>query len=57
MSARDKARNSAGKAKGKAKEIAGRAVGDEELEVEGQAEQARGDLKQAAEHVKDALKR
>jgi uncharacterized protein YjbJ (UPF0337 family) len=56
MSAANKADNTADKVKGKAKETAGRAVGNERLEAEGRADQAKGDLKQAGEHVKDALK-
>jgi uncharacterized protein YjbJ (UPF0337 family) len=48
--------NAAEKAKGKVKEATGRAVGNERLEAEGRAEQAKGDIKQAGEHVKDAFK-
>lgn len=32
-------------------------TGDESLEAEGKGDQAKGDLKQAGEHVKDALKK
>ncbi|MFC5998614.1 CsbD family protein [Quadrisphaera sp. GCM10027208] len=42
---------------GKAKEAAGRATGDEEMETEGRVDQAKADLKQAGEKVKDAFKR
>jgi uncharacterized protein YjbJ (UPF0337 family) len=42
--------------KGKAKEAAGRAGDDPELEAEGRGEQVKGNLKQAAEKVKDAFK-
>ncbi|RAJ38378.1 CsbD-like protein [Kitasatospora sp. SolWspMP-SS2h] len=56
MSAGDKIGNMADKAKGKAKEAAGKVTGNERLESEGKVDQARGDLKQAGEHVKDAFK-
>jgi uncharacterized protein YjbJ (UPF0337 family) len=52
----DKLRNQGQDLKGKAKESIGRATDDEELEAEGQADQAKGDLKQAGEKVKDAFK-
>ncbi len=42
--------------KGKVKESAGRATDDPELEAEGRGERIKGDLKQAAEKVKDAFK-
>ncbi|GAA4986504.1 CsbD family protein [Kitasatospora paranensis] len=57
MSKGNKIDNAAEKAKGKVKEATGRAVGNERLEAEGRADQAKGDLKQAGEHVKDAFKR
>ena len=41
---------------GKAKEGVGRATGDEELEAQGQGDQAKSDLKQAGEKIKDAFK-
>jgi uncharacterized protein YjbJ (UPF0337 family) len=43
----DKIENAAEKAGGKGKEAAGAATGDESLRTEGQADQAKGDLKQA----------
>jgi uncharacterized protein YjbJ (UPF0337 family) len=52
----DKIENAAEKAGGKGKEAAGSATGDESLKAEGQADQAKGDLKQAGEKVKDAFK-
>ncbi|WP_349307925.1 MULTISPECIES: CsbD family protein [unclassified Streptomyces] len=55
MSTRDKAENTADKAKGKIKEAADKTVGNERLEPEGRAEQAKGDVKQAGEHVEDAF--
>ena len=42
--------------KGKTKEAAGRATDDPDLEAEGRGEQVKGNLKQAAEKVKDAFK-
>jgi uncharacterized protein YjbJ (UPF0337 family) len=52
----DKISNAAEKAGGKGKEAAGDATGDENLKAEGQTDQAKGDLKQAGEKVKDAFK-
>ncbi|MFF1905918.1 CsbD family protein [Kitasatospora sp. NPDC058218] len=56
MSAEDKAKNIAEKAKGKAKEAAGKAVGNERLTAEGKADQVSGDAKQAGEKIKDVFK-
>ncbi|WP_329560430.1 CsbD family protein [Kitasatospora sp. NBC_01266] len=56
MSGEDKIKNAAEKAKGKAKEATGQAVGNERLTAEGKADQAKGDLKQAGEKLKDVLK-
>ncbi|MCX4751498.1 CsbD family protein [Kitasatospora sp. NBC_01287] len=56
MSGEDKARNLAEKGKGKAKEAVGKAVGNERLTAEGKADQAKGDVKQAGEKIKDAFK-
>jgi uncharacterized protein YjbJ (UPF0337 family) len=55
MSKKDKAKNRAEIAKGKVKEVAGEALGDDDLKSEGQLDQSKGNLKQAGEHVKDAL--
>jgi uncharacterized protein YjbJ (UPF0337 family) len=52
----DKIENAAEKAGGKGKEAAGNATGGENLKAEGQADQAKGDVKQAGEKVKDAFK-
>ena len=41
---------------GKAKEAAGKATDDESLEAEGKGDQAKANLKQAGEKVKDAFK-
>jgi uncharacterized protein YjbJ (UPF0337 family) len=57
MSAEDKIKNTAEKAKGKVKEGAGKATGNESLEAEGHADQAKGSLKNAGENVKDAFKK
>ena len=56
MSATDKAKNKAQDVVGKVKEKAGQASGDEDLEARGKADQAKGNLKQAGEKVKDAFK-
>ena len=53
----DKIENTAEKLGGKGKEAAGDATGDENLRAEGQGDQAKGDLKQAGEKVKDAFKK
>jgi uncharacterized protein YjbJ (UPF0337 family) len=42
--------------RGKAKEGAGKLTGDEDLERQGKTDQAKSDLKQAGEKVKDAFK-
>jgi uncharacterized protein YjbJ (UPF0337 family) len=57
MSADDKVKNTAETAKGKVKEGVGRATGNESLEAEGHGDQAKGDLEQAGEKVKDAFKK
>jgi uncharacterized protein YjbJ (UPF0337 family) len=53
----DKIGNAAEKLGGKGKEAAGEATGDESLRAEGQGDQAKGDLKQAGEKIKDAFKK
>jgi uncharacterized protein YjbJ (UPF0337 family) len=57
MGTDDKIDNKAEQLKGKAKEKVGHATGDEELEAEGHTDQAKGNLKQAGEKIKDAFKR
>lgn len=52
----DKISNAAEGAGGKAKEAAGKATGDDQLEAEGQGDQAKSSVKQAGEEVKDAIK-
>lgn len=56
MSADDKAANKVDELAGKAKEAIGRATDNPDLVAEGKGEQARSNLKQAAEKVKDAFK-
>ena len=52
----DKIDNKSEELAGKVKEGAGRATDDPELEAEGRADQVSGNLKQAGEKVKDAVK-
>jgi uncharacterized protein YjbJ (UPF0337 family) len=52
----DKIENKVDEARGKAKEGIGKATDDEALEAQGRQEQAKADLKQAGEKVKDAFK-
>ncbi|MEV6974407.1 CsbD family protein [Kitasatospora sp. NPDC093806] len=56
MATSDKMRNMAEKARGKVKETVGRSTGDRPMEVKGKVEQAKSDLKQAGEKIKDAGK-
>ncbi len=56
MALDDKASNKAEEIKGKAKEKLGQATGDEQLESEGKGDQAKGNLKQAGEKIKDVFK-
>ena len=56
MSGTDKAKNAAEGAMGKVKEGLGKTTDDESLEAEGRSDQAKADLKQAGEKVKDAFK-
>jgi uncharacterized protein YjbJ (UPF0337 family) len=53
----DKIDNAAEKLGGKGKEAAGEATGDDSLKAEGKTDQAKADLKQAGEKVKDAFKK
>jgi uncharacterized protein YjbJ (UPF0337 family) len=52
----DKIDNKADELKGKGKEATGKATDDQELEAEGHGDQAKGNLKQAGEKVKDVFK-
>jgi uncharacterized protein YjbJ (UPF0337 family) len=56
VSAIDKAKNKAEEITGKAKEKVGRATGDTSTENEGKGDQAKSNLKDAGEKVKDAFK-
>ena len=56
MSGTDKTKNAIDDAAGKAKEGLGRATGDRSTENEGKKDQAKADLKNAGEKVKDAFK-
>ncbi|SDN87465.1 CsbD-like [Klenkia soli] len=56
MSGIDKIKNKAEELVGDAKEAIGKATGNEELQAEGQRDQAAGNTKQAGEKVKDVFK-
>jgi uncharacterized protein YjbJ (UPF0337 family) len=56
MSATDKMKNAVEDVEGKAKEALGKATGDKSTENEGRGDQAKSDLKNAGENVKDAFK-
>jgi uncharacterized protein YjbJ (UPF0337 family) len=56
MSGTDKIKNRIEDAEGKAKEALGRVTGDRDTEKEGKGDQAKADLKNAGENVKDAFK-
>jgi uncharacterized protein YjbJ (UPF0337 family) len=56
MSATDKAKNAMDDVAGKGKEALGRVTGDRSTENEGRKDQAKSDLKNAGENVKDAFK-
>jgi uncharacterized protein YjbJ (UPF0337 family) len=57
MSDSDKMDNKAQELKGKGKEKLGDALGNEQMQAEGKSDQTKGNLKQAAEKVKDAFKK
>jgi uncharacterized protein YjbJ (UPF0337 family) len=57
MAIEDKAANKVTEVKGKVKKETGAAIGNEQMEAEGKADQAKGNLKQAGEKVKDAFKK
>ncbi|MDT4914938.1 MAG: hypothetical protein QOC66_4066 [Pseudonocardiales bacterium] len=56
MSAIDKAKNTVDDTAGKGKEALGKVTGDKETRDEGRKDQAKADLKNAGEKVKDAFK-
>ncbi len=53
----DKAKHEAENVAGKAKEVGGEARGDKPLKNKGKRQQAKSQLKQAGENVKDAAKK
>lgn len=55
MAADDKPKHKAEELGGKAKEAVGKATGDEELEGQGQVDQAKSGVKQAADDATDAV--
>jgi uncharacterized protein YjbJ (UPF0337 family) len=57
MSLTDKAKNKIQTTKGEAKEFAGRVRGDRDQEAEGKVDQFAGNIKQAGEKLKDAVKK
>lgn len=57
MSASDKAEAKTEQGKGKIKETVGHAVGNERMEAEGRGDQAKGDVRDAAEKAKEAAKK
>ena len=56
MSGMDKMKNKAEELSGQGKEAVGDATDNRDLQAEGKADQASGNLKQAGEKVKDAFK-
>lgn len=56
MGDRNKLENFADEKLGKGKEAVGRATDDDDLKNEGKADQAKSNLKQAGEKVKDAFR-
>ena len=57
MSIGDKFHNKAQELRGRAKLKTGETTGDKRLQREGRADQVKGDLKQAGEKIKDAMRR
>jgi uncharacterized protein YjbJ (UPF0337 family) len=53
----DKAKNMTQKVTGKAKEATGRASGNQRMEDEGKADQAKGGAKQRGEKAKDVFRK
>jgi uncharacterized protein YjbJ (UPF0337 family) len=56
MSGTDKIQNAAEEAMGKGKEAVGDATDNDKLQAEGKGDQAKANLKQAGEKVKDVFK-
>jgi uncharacterized protein YjbJ (UPF0337 family) len=57
MSGMDKAKNKAQDLGGKAKEAVGKATGDKDIKNEGKSDQAKSNVKDAGEKIKDAFKK
>jgi uncharacterized protein YjbJ (UPF0337 family) len=57
MATENKAANKVTELKGRAKKGLGKATGNEEMEAEGKTDEAKGNIKQAGEKVKDAVKK
>jgi uncharacterized protein YjbJ (UPF0337 family) len=57
MATENKAANKVTELKGRAKKGLGKATGNDQMEAEGKTDEAKGDIKQAAEKVKDAVKK
>jgi uncharacterized protein YjbJ (UPF0337 family) len=57
MSGMDKAKNKAEDLGGKAKEAAGKVTGDKDTKEEGKSDQAKSNVKDAGEKIKDAFKK
>ena len=57
MSGENKIKAAAEKIAGKAKEVVGEVTDNDRLVAEGKAEQTKGDVRNAAEDVKDAFKK
>jgi uncharacterized protein YjbJ (UPF0337 family) len=56
VSGTDKVKNAIDDVEGKAKEAMGKVTGNERQEAEGRTDQAKSDMKDAGENVKDAFK-
>lgn len=56
MALDDKISNKAEETAGGAKEVVGKATDDEQLEAEGKGDQAKANLKQAGEKIKDVFR-
>ena len=57
MAAENKAANKLTQLRGKFKKGTGKAINDPNMEARGRTEQSKGNLKQAGEKVKDAVKK
>jgi len=56
MGTADKAKNAAQDVKGEVKETVGKVTDNEDLEAKGKADQAKSDIKQTGEDIKDVFK-